>query len=816
MENLNEKMKFISNREELHRIIKENEVEDLYELLARIYSDPNHFIYEILQNADDAKASEIIFEIMEDSVKITHNGERVFDLEDIKGITGIGKSYKKEEIELIGKFGIGFKSVFAISDKPFIKSGKYEFVIEDYIVPKIKEVSNFSKDTIIELPYKSNSKINIEENMIAYVKNISETALLFLNNLNKIIFKGNDLDVVIEREEKKLVIDNIYKIHIKKNDIKYQYLILINSKSQIAFLLENNKIKSLEEYTKINVFFPTAYTMGINFLIHGLYSINYNRESINENDPYNIEIIEEIGESIINSLVSLIKEDIELYYSLLKIIVIINDEVSILTRILLEKIKKEMTLNSVWLDNRDEIVSVNKVLIPIDKRLSTLFLENELNYEQKNWINNEVLKDTEVSNFIKSNCKCIIVDDDFVSSILNDNVYKTKNYHWFNEWYSYILEEKYNKLLRWDNYKYKAAIPLMDDRISFIFDNEGKIDVYFKPKNSMHSYENYKIINDNIEFDENIIKKLNNIGIHNIDYSVYINEYIEKDYIEKLNNNESINLDEYFEWFNKIVDIYINDRKSFTFLELMERLKSIKFIVSTSKSGTTHVLYKPSELFFDNNDLSNVYEGYPDILFINYDMYKEKVKCNENDLNNLLRELGVSNYVPVEGKSISWKKKSELIAKEGYVQSPYGESVKNYCLKYIDKITDCPSAEKTKQLLILLSEMSKNKEFEYFFTAQYEFYYYYGYTHVSKFTSEMLQLLRSKEWINMGDVWRRPCDIRITELNKMGYTISSQLASYLQIDNIISKDINTIAKILSKYNEQKIKEIIDEIKAMYY
>ena len=87
---------------------------DFDSILAGLYADPSHFIYELLQNAEDEGAKEILFELFEDRLDVYHNGKD-FDLQDIDGVTGIGTSKKKDDLNVIGKFGVGFKSVFAIT-----------------------------------------------------------------------------------------------------------------------------------------------------------------------------------------------------------------------------------------------------------------------------------------------------------------------------------------------------------------------------------------------------------------------------------------------------------------------------------------------------------------------------------------------------------------------------------------------------------------------------------------------------------------------------------------------------------------------------
>lgn len=43
-------------------------------ILARLYSDRSHFIYEILQNAEDASAKRVSFHLFDDRLEICHNG----------------------------------------------------------------------------------------------------------------------------------------------------------------------------------------------------------------------------------------------------------------------------------------------------------------------------------------------------------------------------------------------------------------------------------------------------------------------------------------------------------------------------------------------------------------------------------------------------------------------------------------------------------------------------------------------------------------------------------------------------------------------
>src|SRR6266576_68259 len=75
------------------------------------YPDPVHFVYELLQNAEDQGATEAQFQLAPTHLIFSHNG-KPFIRQDVENITGIGNSNKPQEPNKIGRFGMGFKSVF--------------------------------------------------------------------------------------------------------------------------------------------------------------------------------------------------------------------------------------------------------------------------------------------------------------------------------------------------------------------------------------------------------------------------------------------------------------------------------------------------------------------------------------------------------------------------------------------------------------------------------------------------------------------------------------------------------------------------------
>ena len=118
---------------------------DIYGMLRRaleriiqLYTDKSHFVYELLQNAEDAGATKILFNQYNDRLEVFHNGHP-FTRENLQGLCDIGKSDKINDLNKIGEFGVGFKSVFGICEKVKVYShGRLLSRIQSYTSETIR------------------------------------------------------------------------------------------------------------------------------------------------------------------------------------------------------------------------------------------------------------------------------------------------------------------------------------------------------------------------------------------------------------------------------------------------------------------------------------------------------------------------------------------------------------------------------------------------------------------------------------------------------------------------------------------------------
>lgn len=300
---------------------KSDSFEGTKRLLTELYPDNAHFIYELLQNAEDAGAEYAKFEVSKDKLIFRHNGSKIFTLDDVKGITNIGNSTKKEDFTKVGKFGVGFKSVFAFTDTPRIYSKKFNFEIQDMLLPKhIEEsVHRLPGETLFEFPFKGtqDEKSNYLNQIEKELKSLSSNVIMFLDNISRVEYILSDKEEgFVSKEE---VSNQIYKIEVSATAEESYWLIFQKNLQEnqtkdklhvnIAFGLnkQNNKWNLIPVNGSVNIFFPAMMEKsGFRFNINGPFASTVARDSIRECEE-NTEIFNKIGE-LINEALFVIKE----------------------------------------------------------------------------------------------------------------------------------------------------------------------------------------------------------------------------------------------------------------------------------------------------------------------------------------------------------------------------------------------------------------------------------------------------------------------------------------------------------------------------
>ena len=90
--------------------------------------DKTHFVYELVQNADDSKSKRLELHLCEKELLVWNDGCK-FREEDVLRISSIGFSDK--DLTQIGNFGTGFKAVYNYTNRPEVYSGDERFCLPD-------------------------------------------------------------------------------------------------------------------------------------------------------------------------------------------------------------------------------------------------------------------------------------------------------------------------------------------------------------------------------------------------------------------------------------------------------------------------------------------------------------------------------------------------------------------------------------------------------------------------------------------------------------------------------------------------------------
>lgn len=149
---------------------------------------------EIIQNADDAGATEVHFLLQPDALLIVHNGHPV-SLRDVHALATPWITTKHQDSKAIGRFGIGLMTLQALSGTLEMHSGLYDVRFADPIVTAIEPLSvptGFANanDTIFRVPLVGRTLDS--DTLLAWAEAWDDPALLFCNSVSRVIVNASN------------------------------------------------------------------------------------------------------------------------------------------------------------------------------------------------------------------------------------------------------------------------------------------------------------------------------------------------------------------------------------------------------------------------------------------------------------------------------------------------------------------------------------------------------------------------------------------------------------------------------------------------
>ena len=305
-------------------------------LLSNRYSDRTHFVYELLQNAEDAIgwrlerekefSGEVAFELDAHGLLFRHFG-LPFAEEHVRGICNIGKGTKQQDLSAIGTHGIGFKSVYAYTHHPEVHSGDEHFVIDSFVRPchvPVRVTSRGETRFFLPFDHPDVSAKDAYREIAGRLKELGLRTLLFVRNIDSISWQltcGTKGQYV---REAKPVREGIDRILLRGQDgtgtgSVEQWLVFRKPVSdgerpagfaEVAFRIIRDEKRDADSIAAVSesplvVYFPTEKETHFGFLIQGPYKTTPSRDNIPRDDRWNRYLVTQTAEVLVWTLTQL-------------------------------------------------------------------------------------------------------------------------------------------------------------------------------------------------------------------------------------------------------------------------------------------------------------------------------------------------------------------------------------------------------------------------------------------------------------------------------------------------------------------------------
>ena len=665
------------------------------------YPESAHFIYELLQNADDAEATEVEITLQYDRLLFKHNGTKHFDVTkedaevigDINSITGIGDSSKTDMQNKIGKFGVGFKAVFQYTDSPEIYDDVFKFRIENYIIPTLLPYDHPERkdgETLFVFPFKDHAK-SYQEIRSRLEK--LQSPILFLRHLQRIGWRVDNEDGTkgLEMEYSKEILDTF-----EYNGITLEHYRLVEPIGNTEIILFSQWVEITDSNNKqsshyINVgyyydsenkklitnntqnifcFFPTKESFKTCFISHGPFLLTDNRQNFKPGENVNIHLIHRIAKLAATSVVYLRDYEIE------KGIHLINENIteiipsyttnyweeidSVFEKPIKDAFNELITNERILLSRNENYLSIQEAYMGTPRELVDLLTQKQLialrSHAYKDIIG---IKAFDIKNidFLKweliqkiSNSQNDIFrrvfhysSEKFATDIKPEFMDK-QDVKWVTKMYTFLRTSapKLWKITEKERNKQANILPFR--KATIIKTQKGE---WVAPYINGFTHNVYLPLKDDNKSDYNFIAK----------------EYLEDDMAKKFFDELEIKEPDEIDYISQVIlgkfkgeNICIDDEDlTSDFIVLLGYYKKIKdnqdgcthFInqLKTNHfliSGTDAHLHQPNQLYFPDEQLLRYFNDEDKCIFFNYDFYNTALeKYGKQIVNDFVSELGV-------------------------------------------------------------------------------------------------------------------------------------------------------------------------------
>jgi len=696
----------------IHRIrdraLKKNDwlksnLDNAIQMLANdLYSKDTHFIFELIQNAEDNAYVEgtqpsMVFRLLQTDpthtpgstgALIIQNNEVGFSAENVDAICSVGKSTKKKAQGYIGEKGIGFKSVFRITTMPHIFSKGYQFRLPEkdeetglgYIVPQwVENVPDEveQRQTTIILPL--DKKDVGYEKVKAMLRDIRPESILFLSKLKEVtIDTGTKLDILKDdsklprvdmliNDEDENPADHVDKFILyerdfqKPDDIQHEKRENITErKVSIVFRYNADEVRG----EGLFAYLPVRADAGLPFLINADFILTSSREDVHWDLPWNQWLVRCVAE-MMSDFLAILKEHDQLSVKWLDALAGKLEDISEEHefRPISDAIAKALREKPLLPTDDVDYVSANEGMLVRGGNLRKLLGESQrrlLFPHAPKWFSQEITQDKTPSLY------SFLTDDLDVDEIMpggfarkiSADFLKQQSDEWMASFYHFLNNQRAlwkkgsGKLHDPDGpLRNKPFIRLQDGSHVPPFSQDDSPNVYLPPEGETDFPIVKRVICENKE----ALAFLRNLDLGEPDAVAKVKESIIPKYA---GNHPQVLDDEHKSDMEKILRAFSTNSRAKKD-QLIEILKEMAFIRARNFVSGEIEYKKPEQLYFENEDLRMYFEGNENAWFISLEY--------ENRFYGLFKEIGISDTVRVQ-KRLASGDGHVIIKEEAYVE----------------------------------------------------------------------------------------------------------------------------------------------------
>ncbi len=745
-----------------------------------IYSDQTHFILELLQNAEDSirrrgkewSRRTIEFSLFHDHLRISHFGVP-FNKDDVRAICSIRES-TKDELTDIGRFGMGFKSVYRYTEQPVIHSGSGDysvnFVINKRIYPEeILPLDRDPDETIFLLPFKSDKEYECYEEIAEGLETLGASKLLFLREIDKIkitikdYYTGSDYISRFCRRESENIDNNVRHVKLfeetnEEEPIYEEWLIFsrpLPDKGALAveigfFVTPNSNTIQPVNYSYLVVYFPTGEETRLGFVVQGPYQTTLSRESIPpaKNNEWNKNLVKETAK-LLHEALCWMRDARELDTNALRCLPLqqIHGRFEGYYSFVKELLKSERLLPAL----EGGYISASEALLSRSQKVRELLSLEQISMiydldKEPAWLDSNITRERtrDIYDYFIHELNVREITPEGLLRQLDRKFLEEQSEEWLIQFYVFLDERKglYNL------FKNLPIIRLSNG--NHITPNPEKV---FLP---IDKRTDFPTVHKNI-CNEDTIAFLNYLGLREPNLVDDVIRNVLPKYQDR-DEFKNIDLIEYERDIKRITHAYDTDSRTQKG-RLLDELSQTNFVMSLDTNNVSS-LQKPRQLYIRTERLNELFTGVDRVRFI------DDHNCpflSQEPVITILKRCGVISYLNPIRKDMLEEKKKRL-RDQGQTPAVRSERFTDWNLQELEqiivKISSADLERQKRRSKFLWEELIYMRKLRpEIFEATYTWDYYTR-TYENAVEAAFIELLNNTAWVpDIDDKLKPPSDI---------------------------------------------------------